>query len=137
MKKEYFSLDTSAGEDHINRGMVFRGSSEVTKNEDNTSLDYYDSNGKLTKREAFYSDKISNDNGYNREIDYYDSNGKTTKIEIFYTNIFAKNKGFNRVVIYYHDGTPTRVENYMNKQLVKNSSVSNKQNIQPRGSRAR
>jgi hypothetical protein len=130
--------------------MVYRGSIIILQknefsysdtvrngNEFDTAIEYYDSNDTLTKREAFYSDDTANVTGYNREIDYYDGNGKTTKIEIFYTNSFAKNNGFNSVVIYYHDGTPTRVENYMNRQLVKNSSVSNKQNIQPRGSRAR
>ena len=88
---------------------------------------------KLIKRETFYSDR----NGYNREVDYYDSNGKTTKIEIFYTNIFAEKNGFNSAVIYYHAGTPTGIEKYMNKKLVKKSLVSDKQTKQPYSSRAR
>ena len=109
----------------------------LNENESNKSTNYYDSDGKLTRREVLYSDENANDNGYYREIDYYDGDGKTAKIEIFYTNIFAEKNGFDSVVIYYYDRTPTRVEKYMDKKLVRNSFVSDKQKTQPSSSRAR
>jgi hypothetical protein len=66
-----------------------------------TSKSYYDNNGKIVKKEEFYSDQKQRKDGIEASRFHYDSNGKIFKKEDFYTDQKQRETGAANIINYY------------------------------------
>ncbi|MCK9393090.1 MAG: hypothetical protein M0Q01_16155 [Syntrophales bacterium] len=74
-----------------------------------TSRFHYDSNGKILKKEDFYTDQKQRETGVANIINYYDNNGKMVKKEEFYTDQ-KQQKDRIEASRFYYDGTGKMVK---------------------------
>jgi hypothetical protein len=81
---------------------------------------YRDSNKKLRKIEAFFTDKNAKKTGTYLKIRYLDPNGKPIKEEEFTTEEEIKRTDFEKSVTYFDsNGIKTKTENFCLDKLVK------------------
>ena len=74
-----------------------------------TSRFHYDSNGNILKKEDFYTDQKQRETGVANTTNYIGSNGKKVKVEEFYTDQKQQKDGIETSRFYY-DGTGKMVK---------------------------
>ncbi|HAJ26741.1 MAG TPA: hypothetical protein DCG53_05775 [Syntrophus sp. (in: bacteria)] len=78
-----------------------------------TSRFHYDSNGKILKKEDFYTNQKQRETGAANIINYYDNNGKMVKKEEFYTDQKQRETGVVNTTYYIgSNGKKVKVEEF-------------------------
>ncbi len=94
-----------------------------------TSRFHYDSNGKILKKEDFYTDHKQRETGTANIINYYDNNGKMVKKEEFYTDQKQRETGIEISRFYYEsNGKIVKIEDYHTDQKQRETGVANTTN---------
>ncbi|MFA5182696.1 MAG: hypothetical protein WC405_15340 [Syntrophales bacterium] len=94
-----------------------------------TSRFHYDSNGKILKKEDFYTDQKQRETGAANIINYYDNNGKMVKKEEFYTDQKQRETGIEISRFYYEsNGKIVKIEDYHTDQKQRETGVANTTN---------
>lgn len=87
------------------------------------TIQYFNGNFKIVKREVISTDEYNKSSGVVKSISYFDNNEKLIKDEYFYNDNYAMNKGIAKDIFYF-DGNEKKVkaEAYdMKGSLVKSS----------------
>src|SRR5664280_2270128 len=89
-----------------------------------TSKSYYDNNGKMVKKEEFYTDQQQRKDGVETSRFYYDNNGKILKKEDFYTDQKQRETGAANIINYYdNNGKMVKKEEFYSDQKQRKDGI--------------
>ncbi|MFA6412889.1 MAG: hypothetical protein WCW53_09340 [Syntrophales bacterium] len=87
------------------------------------TVQYFNGNDKIVKREVIHTDEYNKNSGIVKSISYFDNNEKLIKDEYFYNDNYALKKGIAKEIFYFDSNEKkVKAEAYdMKGSLVKSS----------------